>query len=161
MKEQVKYKEETIYDIARNGDIYSFQAINLNNIDLNKKNENGYSMLKLATCNGHRDFARYLLGLGADANSIDNTGDSILMGVAFKGHFEIAKYLIEKGADINYQNPKGQTALFFAEMAGHTEVVKLIKSYQTQDDVSLLSNLKNWASQLNFRKPFGDAGELP
>lgn len=148
-----KIMEVTLHDLATKGDIETFQTISLDRFDINEKDYRGYSPLMLAACSGQREFARYLLGLGADPNSIDNSGNSVLMKAAIKGHYEIIKHLIKAGADVSYTNPEGESALEFAEISGRVEAIELIKSYSTKtEEFSLFDSVKSWSSVFSFMK---------
>ncbi len=145
--------EVTLHALALAGDIETFQTISLDRFDINEKDYRGYSPLMLAVCSGQREFSRYLLGLGADPNSIDNSGNSILMKAAVKGHYEIIKHLIKAGADVSYTNPEGESALDFAKISGRFEAVEVIKSHTTVvEEFKFLDGLKNWSSIFNFMK---------
>ena len=48
----------------------------------------------LATYTGNTEAFAFLLGRGADVNSVDFAGNSILMGAAFKGHGAMVDALV-------------------------------------------------------------------
>lgn len=130
---------------ARDGDVGGLRDIPAHAI--NQKDDKGYSLLMLAAYNGHADLSEYLIGKGADVNSVDLSGNSILMGVAFKGHYEIARLLLAHNADPLYANSKGQSALDYAQMFGRSQIVKLIKAHQNQpEEFGLLDAIKSWTS---------------
>ncbi|MBC7713426.1 MAG: ankyrin repeat domain-containing protein [Rhizobacter sp.] len=139
----------TIHDLARAGDVDTFQTISLDRFDINEKDSHGLSPLTLSSCFGHREFSRYLLALGADPNSIDNSGNSVLMKAAARGHYEIIKYLIEAGADVSYTNPKGESALEFAQISGRVEAIDAILLHKVKPKTpGPFHTMKIWTAAL-------------
>lgn len=105
--------EDPIFLFARRGDIEGIKK-SVNILNLDKKDEKGYSPLMLAAYHGHYEAVELLLSLTADIHSRDNHGNSILMAATFRGHLPIVKLLLEHGADPDACNYRRQTALVFA-----------------------------------------------
>ena len=82
----------------------------------------------LAAYAGNKEAFEFLLGHGADPNSLDLAGNSVLMGAAFRGHLEMVKRLVEAGADVTVRNKVGVNASGFAETFGRLDVVALLSS---------------------------------
>jgi len=106
--------EDPLFAYCRRGDIDGIKKT-VNILNLDKKDEKGYSPLMLAAYYGHYEACEILLGLSADIHSRDKNGNSILMAATFKGHLRIVQLLLRNGADPEACNFKKQTALVFAK----------------------------------------------
>jgi ankyrin repeat protein len=101
-------------------------------LNINKKNENGETLLFLATKNGDLESVKELINAGADVDANNDeyghgggvTGKKALMEASRKGHLEIVKELIVAGADVNAKDSSGFTALMFASEGGKLETIK-------------------------------------
>jgi ankyrin repeat protein len=91
----------------------------------------GFPVMALAAVFGHEDVARYLLGKGADVNSVatNGSGYTALTGAVASGHAAIAQWLVENGADVNYRYANGYSPLLTAAANGHLEIVKVLLAY--------------------------------
>ena len=61
---------ETFLSACERGDVQTFRQL-VNRVDVNEKNENGYSGLALAVRNGHMEIVYALIQDRADVNSIN------------------------------------------------------------------------------------------
>ena len=95
-------------------------------VDINQKDDRGYTPLILATYNQSPDVAKLLLQHGADTESADPTGRTALMGASFQGDDQCVAILLDNGAKINSGDVNGATALMYAVEFGRTSVVKLL-----------------------------------
>ncbi len=59
----------SIHDAARSGDSASVQTLLNTGIDVNKKNEDGWTPLHIAASKNHREIVELLIKNGADINS--------------------------------------------------------------------------------------------
>src|SRR5205814_2063924 len=62
--------------------------------------------------------AQYLLGLGAEVNTVDHNGETAMHGAAYKSLPKMVQFLADKGAKIDVWNRKdkyGWTPLMIAE----------------------------------------------
>jgi len=82
-----------------------------NFIDIEAKDEDGYSPLFLAIENGLIDICNYLISKNANINTQDIYKSSALHLVIESENLEMIKYLIDKGIDINIKDEEGNTAL--------------------------------------------------
>lgn len=121
--------EDPILIYARRGDVDGIRK-SLNILNVDKKDEKGYSPLMLAAMNGHVEAVRFLLSVPADINSLDNHGNSVLMGATFTGQTAIVEILLDHGADPNVCNLKKQTALLFARTFKLTKIEKVLLQHQ-------------------------------
>ena len=119
-----------IFDFARVGDLRGFANLLSQNakLDLDAKNQRGYSALMLAVYNGEQDFCEALLRGGADVNSRDFLGNTVLMASAFKGNLNILKLLLHFGAITTHQNKSKMNARDWALMFGRTEIIQHLDS---------------------------------
>ncbi|UGA56578.1 ankyrin repeat domain-containing protein [Vibrio sp. VB16] len=136
--------ESDIFDFARVGDFRGLVNIlsQHTEIDLDAKNNRGYSPLMLAVYNGERDFCEALLRSGADVNSMDFMKNTVLMASAFKGNVEIIKLLLQFGAITTNRNKTNMNVRDWALMFGRTEVVQYLDN--TLPTLVSASKIKNF-----------------
>ena len=104
----------------------SLQSLLCKNI--NKKNNNGYTLLMSALEMGQTQTANWLINRGADVNLQNKAGRTALMFAARAGLSEIVQELLKKGARANLVDKNGHSALWFAEDHEHTDVVAILNS---------------------------------
>lgn len=85
-----------------------------NGADPNKKQDDGYSPVHMATSNGDVEALRLVLGAGGDANAQAINGATPLDFAVQKHHIDVARVLLEGGADPNLKDGKGQISLHYA-----------------------------------------------
>lgn len=100
----------------------------LGQIDVNLKNNLGYTPLLLAANNGHEAMGKLLLATGqVDVNLTDDSGYTPLLAAATRGHEALVKLLLATSqVDVNLKNMFGYTPLSAAATNGHEAVVKLL-----------------------------------
>lgn len=86
-------------------------------LNLNTQDNNGKTLLLMATQMRHSGLARHLIDLGAKISTPDNDGRSPLHMAAITGNTEIFQLLIEKGADIDYKDKNGLSPLDYLAMS--------------------------------------------
>lgn len=141
--------ESNIYDYARAGDLRGLAHLLSvdHGLDLDAKNERGYSALMLAVYNGEQDFCEALIRGGADVNSCDAMQNTVLMAAAYKGNLYILTMLLECGANTKYKNKSQMDARDWALMFGRAEIVQYLDEHYP----SLVSTSK-FKSILKFIK---------
>jgi ankyrin repeat protein len=82
--------------------------------------------LHLASQNGHKQAACFLLDRGADASAQEKDGVTPLHLASRYGHVEVAHMLIDRGADVSAQDKNGETPLHLVSVLGHVEVSHLL-----------------------------------
>ena len=111
---------------AYNGNV---QEIDLRK-DLNQPAGSGsWTMLMVASHEGHYKLVKALLENGASVNLKDKCGWSALMLAAFTGQKtapSVVELLLQYGADINLANCDGRTAVFMASTKGFVEITKVL-----------------------------------
>ena len=120
------YNSDGKLNIQRSGgDNLLFNAIEYNHIeiildvldagvDINSKNNDGYTPLHEAVVMESVEIIKLLLEKGAKINSKDNNRSTPLYYAVAAKSVEIVKLLLEKGADINSKNNNGGTPLHWA-----------------------------------------------
>lgn len=97
-------------------------------VDVNTRDQDGWTALIYASQNGHETVVKLLLDSHADINTQSYDGATALIYASCGGHAAVVKLLLEAHADINARDDEGFTALMFAREKGHEEVVKLLLS---------------------------------
>jgi len=93
-------------------------------VDINAKDNNGYTALMWASSNGNTAIVQQLIAAGADINAKNNYGNTALLWASRRGHTLVVKQLIAAGVSLNDKNNGGNTALMWASINGHTAVVQ-------------------------------------
>jgi ankyrin repeat protein len=114
------------FQYARAGDTARLAWLISAGLPVNLCNENGDSLLMLASYHGHADATRLLLENKAEPDRSNDRGQTPLAGVAFKGDTLVALLLLEYGARVDAAGPDGKTALMFAAMFDKREMVELL-----------------------------------
>jgi ankyrin repeat protein len=113
---QVPYSADSFVKQAGEGDTIAIKTFLAAGMNVNARNEKGFTALIKATEMGHTETVQSLLAAGADPN-LDNFEShySALMMAAYKGDVPTMKVLIAGGADVNLQfRPNEDNALFAA-----------------------------------------------
>lgn len=95
-------------------------------IDVNAKDEYGWSALMYTTDTDDYKTARLLIDSGADINIQDEDGQTPLMNSAFVNAKKTAELLISHGAKVNIKDNNGQTALMLAALSNSKGIGKLL-----------------------------------
>lgn len=85
-----------------------------------------YKALILAVERGHVRVVRYLLGHGADANTISDEGRTVLELAAGNGHTRVVRCLLEYGADLSDAGSDVWTPLVLAIENGHEDTARYL-----------------------------------
>lgn len=102
-------------------------------IDINEKDDEGYTGLMWATYNGRDNMVRLLLeSPNIDINSQNDYGCTALIYSAAQGYEKIVKLLLAApDINVNRQNINGYTTLMCATHYGYDNIVKLLLSAPT------------------------------
>ena len=115
-----------------------------NQVDVNTRDNAGYTALIGAAEGGHFETVKMLLDAKADVNVSKPNGETALMTAASNGYDDIMRFLLNAGAEVDTKNDIGETALFNAVKYGHYDATRLLLSYdanpnlQNTDKVSAL-----------------------
>lgn len=130
-KNKNSFIEKDLHYSIRVNDIRLVNEL-IDNTNLNKKDEYGYTALHLAARFNQFDIARTLISKGADVNTYDNYFDTPLLDSARKGYSHISELLICNGAKVNIKDEKGISAYEYAIKASDIRTAKLISSKNIQ-----------------------------
>jgi ankyrin repeat protein/predicted aspartyl protease len=101
---------------------------NSEQIDLNKQDFLGRTLLNDSVLEGKLALVKALLAAGANARTIDKKGRSAMFDAVRAGRVELIELLIDAGTEVNDQDKDGETALMLAAQNGQQRVVeKLIE----------------------------------
>ena len=96
-----------IWNATEEGNIEAVKQAIANGVDVNAKNNDGWTPLHGAAANGHKEIVELLIAEGADING-KNRGDATpLYDAASWGQKEIAELLIAEGAGVNAEVTSG------------------------------------------------------
>ncbi|HQS74668.1 MAG: hypothetical protein B7Y56_00755 [Gallionellales bacterium 35-53-114] len=97
-------------------------------IDLEVKDERGWTPLMIAAANGQEKLTQLLIHSGARLTAKDVNGFTPLHWAAFKGMTSIVELLLSKDVDVDSQSKFKWTPLMQACTRGHLEVCTLLVS---------------------------------
>jgi ankyrin repeat protein len=90
-------------------------------------NHDGWAPLHYAAFDGGPALIKYLVGKGANKDSLAPNGYTALMLATMKGKIESVRALLELDVDLSLRSPKGQTALGIAKGTNNEEMVTLLR----------------------------------
>ena len=111
-------------------------------VDINARDEHGWTPLMISTFNGREEVAMLLIQHGADVNAKDTAGYGPLHWAAFNGFSEVVKLLVDRRASVNALSKHGLTPLLQAATRGH--LVTVGQLIAAGANVNLASN-DGWA----------------
>jgi len=98
-------------------------------VDVNGRDEDGYTPLIWAQLGDRSKAVKLLLDNGADINGQDRAGYTALHQAALAGRERIMKILLARGANVETVSRNGRTALMDAADRGRSAAVKLLLAY--------------------------------
>lgn len=127
-------------------------------IDLEIKDERGWTPLMIAAANGHEKLTQLLIHSGARLTARDVNGFTPLHWAAFKGMSNIVQLLLSKEVDIDSQSKFKWTPLMQACTRGHLEVCSILVAAGANMDLANSDGLT--ALQIATGKGFHGIVEL-
>ena len=104
---------------AEKGDHKAVLLFLSSGVDIDTRDEHGWTPLMVSTFNGKEEVALLLIRSGADVRAKDTAGYGPLHWAAFNGYSSVVKLLIEKRAHVNERSNHGWTPLLQAASRGH------------------------------------------
>ncbi|XP_058117079.1 kinase D-interacting substrate of 220 kDa isoform X3 [Anopheles coustani] len=95
-------------------------------LQVDDRDENGTTVLMIASGRGATHFVKELLARGADVQAQDLDNWTALQFAAKAGHVGIVETLLDNGAELEHRDMGGWTALMWGSYKGHTGVVALL-----------------------------------
>lgn len=123
---------EPIHDAVKAGDLAKVQEIEASEhvVDIDIKDEQGYTPLHWAVDVGSLEISSLLLEKGADVNAVDNEKNTPLHIASDKGRPKAVALLIEHGADVNTSwNSNSKTPLQLAIVNGRIATVTVLLNH--------------------------------
>ncbi|MEA1919408.1 MAG: ankyrin repeat domain-containing protein [Campylobacterota bacterium] len=119
--------DESCFDSAKKGDLYSLSLTCNENQNLFESTEQGHTLLHLATYSGNRELLIYLLNKGLNIDATDNSGNTALnIAVKFENYDAIVALLIKRKATIDHKNLQSRTAFTSALRNGYASQARLL-----------------------------------
>ena len=123
--------EHRLIDSVCAGNIKTVQQLlNSKTININAKDEYGYTALMLASFNDQIEIAKLLLAhKSIDVNVQDKDGYTTLMWALLYEQTEVVKLLLARNANVYIKSNSGLTVLELATKKGHKEIERIIKKH--------------------------------
>lgn len=121
-----------IIQTVRSNDLHKIKKLIAQNVDINIRDEYGYTALIWACSYGYTDIAKALMDAGADLDSTDTSGRTALIWSSYYGHIELVQNLIEAGANTKAKDCDGLTALKIAKERNHRDIANLLTKNVTK-----------------------------
>lgn len=132
-----QYSAQGFLKSAEAGDKSAILLFLESGIDINTRDERGWTPLMISSFNGNEEIAELLIRSGADVHAKDNAGYGPIHWAAFNGFDKVIKLLLGKGANPNAQSNFGWTPVMQAATRGHLAAVK--QMIDGRADVNLAS----------------------
>lgn len=138
---------------AKQGNIIAVRDALEKGVDIELRDNDGYTALIRASKKGHTETVKLLIEKGADVNATEKYFNTPLMFASLKGYAEIVKLLLENGANVSAVNIDGLTAATHALNNGYMEIVKILFM-----EKKFVDYLKHWNEE--YRKIYAPLYEL-
>jgi ankyrin repeat protein len=119
----LKTLNESFLTAVKQGNLNKAKFFVAQGADVNAKNINGNTALKLAVQNEQVVLVEFLLNKGVRVNDKNSDGETALFPAATLGNLKIAKLLINKKININARAKDGTTALIGAVFGEYMRTV--------------------------------------
>lgn len=105
-------------------------------LDIDYKDNEGYTSLLYASEKGHPEIVQELIENGANKEiQLYPFGWTPLIIASTEGHLDVVKILLEKGVNINHQDENGETALIRAVVEDRPEIVQELLNNGAKTDL--------------------------
>ncbi|MEJ6570427.1 MAG: ankyrin repeat domain-containing protein [Akkermansiaceae bacterium] len=124
---------------SENGDIRALELFVKQGMDLNTKDDNGWTALHLAARGKRQESVAFLLEAGMDIETPGLDGVTPMMLAAREGNHTMVRYLLKQGSKAELKDKKNRSSLILAVEGGHAACVEEIAPYsRNQLDTALL-----------------------
>jgi ankyrin repeat protein len=103
-------------------------------MDLEVRNDQGWTPLMAALFEGNEDVAQLLIANGANVNFVDDAGYRPIHWAAFKGYTNTIDEIVAKGGDVNVVTNYGWRPLLQAAALGHLSSVEALLRHGSVPD---------------------------
>ena len=121
-----------LIEASKRGDIEQVTLLLEQGVDVNIKNEHGFTSLHLACWEKQLEIVKILLKAGANMSVQTEQGNAPLHIISWKEHPEIVKLLLEAGANTQIMNNDGQKP---KNCTRNEEIRNLFEEYESIPDV--------------------------
>ena len=122
LEAEYKLSNLTVHEAAKERNIELVKLRLDSGVDVNEKNENGWTPLHSAALGGDKEIVKMLIAASADVNAKNRIGWTPLYNAKTK---EIVELLIGGGADVNAKDEEGKTPLDW----GYLEIADLLRKH--------------------------------
>jgi uncharacterized protein len=121
-----------IFRTLWNGDISEFRK-EIQNYDINCKNENSCNLLQIAITTKNDDIAIELLNRSINVNLQDKHGQTSLHYLGVHKNIKLARLILQKGGDVNIRDSYGNIPLWTAVFNARKvyDYVELLVQYKS------------------------------
>jgi ankyrin repeat protein/beta-lactamase regulating signal transducer with metallopeptidase domain len=141
---RVEYSAESFVKQAAEGDTIAVKTFLAAGMNINARNETGYTALMKAAEAGQTETVQSLLAAGADPNLTRSAGTALSLA-ASNGDLSTMKVLIAGGAQVDLKQPMTQlTPLMSAAIAGQRDAVILL----LDNKASIETRSESWGTPL-------------
>lgn len=112
--------------VAKAGNIPAIKTLLSIGSNVNAKDSQGNTPLKMAFNNNRQEAIKYLIDNGADINILDQYDRPILLAAIDQRNTKVAEMLINAGANINIADIHNNTPLSLAVEKGNIELIKTL-----------------------------------
>lgn len=121
----------SLKNLIKNNDIIGLNNYQATDIEMNSKDDFGYSLLHITIADKKNQLAKYLIDKGIDVNIQDKNGKTALHYVAEYNQIELAEHIIKKGGDLSISDEYGNQPLWTAIFNdfGRNERIKIIELF--------------------------------
>ena len=118
--------------VANNPDIASSIANSAKPINVDSKNNDGFTALMISALLGHSAIVADILRRDVNVDVKGNDNWNALLYAVAKGHADIVRQLLSvEGIDIDAECAQGWTALSLATHLQHSDIIDLLESFET------------------------------
>ena len=119
-------EDMSIHALAVDGNKHRMRVLLEQQIDVNARDDEGWTALHRAAYGGQSTISLMLLNAGANVNYSSGYYGNALQCAALQGHEELVRLLLEGGANVNQQGGYHGTALLAATCQGHETTVEIL-----------------------------------